>query len=101
MRRWLAALALVPAVAWGQEVCTTPDAVHAYGVMAETLQDQYRDGLMHEEARHAVQLMATDRVTKAVWQAGVDYVYEAREDFADEEAAQAMREACISSIRRR
>ncbi len=72
MRRWLAALALVPVMAWGD--CMSVDERAAFTDMALAITDRHEEGVPERELLTAAHDMG-DPAIKAAFYEGVRLVY--------------------------
>ena len=99
MRRWIAALALVPALAWGRGsgYCMTQEADAAFADMASRVLSNQRAGVGKRDITRAVEEMTNTDTGRALWMSVVDYVY-SRGDYASQQGAIAeVRLACIEA----
>ncbi len=101
MRRWLAALALVPAVAWGQDFakqeCMSAGAREAMIRNAMSIADAKERGMAERELLELA-LEQEGVAFRAAFLAGIDHVYST--DLSASSVADAMQIECYNAASR-
>ncbi len=96
MRRWLAALALVPAVAWGD--CYSVETREGYLGVAYSVADARERGVSEREAIALVQRHITGDADRAAAYEAIRLIYRPA-DIGPSSLATAMQNACYQESR--
>lgn len=96
MKRWIAVLALVPAVAWGD--CRSGEAMERFYRVAEGIVDAKRRGVAERTVRQ--EMMARYQgLDRRVFVSGVRTAYRFDDDVSAGHVAESMQAECVIATR--